>query len=75
MCRLNKFTATLYVNENIKANGSVGCREGRGFVGAFGAHDSETISSDGETQPKCNCSSGGDPHYPEGAVEEKAVLQ
>lgn len=65
MCRLNKFTATLYVNENIKEQGS------GGIVGTFGAQDSETISSDGETKPKYNCSSGGVPHYPEGALMER----
>lgn len=62
MCRLNKSAATLYVNENIKEWRS------RGIVGAFGAEDSETISSDGETKSKYNCSSsGGVPHYPKGA--------
>lgn len=62
MCRLNKFTATLYVNENIKEQGS------GGIIGSFGAQNSETITSDSETKSKYNCSGGGVPHYPEGAL-------
>lgn len=34
----------------------------------FGVQDSETISADGETKSKYNCSSGCGPHYPEGAL-------
>ena len=45
MCRLNKFTATLYVNENIKEQGA------GGIVGTFGVQDSKTISSDVKQNP------------------------
>lgn len=40
VCRLNKFNATLYVDESIKAQGS------GGIVGTSETRDSETINSE-----------------------------